>query len=325
MSDELRLISTLLNLNNAQALSEQERVARAMQLNRAIEADKEKMMLNDSLQLERTKSDRNWTKTETEKAEEREEKRYSRRVDEEDKQYERRVAEADKKRAEEQALKEKDRNRQINMALFMNNLKQEAERDAGKYDAIKNKMDLLKEEQAILRGFSPNVNKIRRNAGQFFTESPIGGLTEEEIISGYMNIAGDSFTGRGGQKTFDGLRGLVNKAKLFESDARQNMEVRSLLDSFIGRMADIGYERQDDGSISGTADTWGGLGENEENTAQMRNILSDLLNFKSSLESANPYSEFGISPKDKEFYDDYDFGQSVLDKEREMLKGLLSQ
>ena len=245
-------------------------------------------------------------------------KKYNQRVAEEDKKYERRA------KAEKEL---KDQMLYLKLAEGEGN--RTAEMDAGRYQKILANVQRMKEEQALNRNFQPNRNKLRRNpnASEFWLESSLGGLDEDDIIEDYNYVSGETFQGGGGN-TFDGLAGLVNKARLYDADSPQSKRVQSLLDTYIKRMSDLGYKMGKDGEVSGKAHTWMGLpgiGENKENTEQMRNIVRELIGYKQQLANNNPDEMFGISEQDREFYDSYDYGAGVRQKTLDRIEKLLNK
>lgn len=319
----LRGIGELFDAINAPKEAEKNRKARAIQQAIAvekalglqaqnIEANKDATLLADSLKT-----------AENIRLNDLEEEKYNQRVNQEEKTYNRRVTEADKKVALQNEREDKLKKEGLIMSLLGKTLNKEAQSDAGKYEKILAKVQRMKDEQYAGRNFQPNANKLRRNAGEFFTESSMLGLQENDIIEGYQGISGNTFVGRGGN-TFDGISGLVNKGKLYDPSTVQNKQVRSLIDTYLNRMDELGYSMGEDGDVSGEASTWGGMGEDKEDTAQMQNIVRQLLGFKEQLNTSNPYKEFGISDEEKTFYDNYDFGQSTTDKEIDVLKSLLN-
>jgi hypothetical protein len=318
----LRGIGELFDAINAPKEAEKNRKARAIQQAIAvekalglqtqnIEANKDATLLADSLKTK-----------ENIRLDDIEETKYNQRVEEENETYKRRVIEADKKVAIQNEREDNLKKESLIMSLLGKTLNKEAQSDAGKYQNILAKVQRMKDEQSLSRNFQPNANKLRRNAGEFFTESKMLGTDEEDILEGYQKISGDTFQGGGGN-TFDGISGLVNKGKLYDPSTVQNKQVRSLIDTYLNRMNDLGYSMGEDGNISGVAEDYFWK-DNDENTAQMHNIVRQLLGFKEQLNTSNPYKEFGISDEEKKFYDSYDFGQGTTDKEIEVLKSLLN-
>ena len=297
----------------AKAIQQAIAVEKALGLQaQSIKANKDATLLADSLKT-----------AENIRLNDLEEEKYNQRVNQEEKTYNRRVTEADKKVALQNEREDKLKKEGLIMSLLGKTLNKEAQSDAGKYEKILAKVQRMKDEQYAGRNFQPNANKLRRNAGEFFTESSMLGLQENDIIEGYQGISGNTFVGRGGN-TFDGISGLVNKGKLYDPSTVQNKQVRSLIDTYLNRMDELGYSMGEDGDASGKASTWGGMGEDKEDTAQMQNIVRQLLGFKEQLNTSNPYKEFGISDEEKTFYDNYDFGKNTTDKEIDVLKSLLN-
>lgn len=165
-----------------------------------------------------------------------------------------------------------------------------------KYNAIKEKVNLMKQDQLNARRYNPNVRKTRQALGQFFTESAWMGTDEGDIIEGYVNARDNHLEPM-----------VMEVAKLPYGDPKRTRVIK-LLDDMLDKRDNEDF--QDGGYGPWDADPGG---------SQAKDIIAEIKSFKTLLESDDPSvldGFYGITKEERQFYDNWDAMKRPMRKEK---------
>ena len=173
--------------------------------------------------------------------------------------------------------------------------------DMSRYAAIKEKVDRAEMASISAREWSPNIDAIYKNAGDFFHEKGgmLGfGFEEGDLLSGFETVRGM----HGSEGTIQGIEQHVQMAKKLPKDNTKRAEVENMLKRFIKRAQNKDF--QDGTTMFG----------DDPDGSRASAVLQTLKSWEYELKNYDLLSDYNVSPEEKTFYDTYDRGRGDRQK-----------